>query len=221
MSAPGGSGEGGAALACGSLWQAGRRGSGRVTSTRGRSRGCRAPRSRRALQAPAAATKKGGRAEEAERRRKRRRGDSGMFPQDRGHQGGEGTGLEPLTDPPPISVPPSFLTALPLSSQTEPRATCPLYLFFWAGLGVLSCRGCLVYVSGEWQCHASGNCPRRATQDPSGVALLSSLGHLGMGKKENQTLSPSVTSCLCGHGEQLPWMDTALLQEASSIPSGP
>lgn len=120
MSAPGGSGEGGAALACGSLWQAGRRGSGRVTSTRGRSRGCRAPRSRRALQAPAAATKKGGRAEEAERRRKRRRGDSGMFPQDRGHQGGEGTGLEPLTDPPPISVPPSFLTALPLSSQTEP-----------------------------------------------------------------------------------------------------
>lgn len=32
---------------------------------------------------------------------------AGMFPQDPGHQGGEGTGLEPLTDSPPISVPPS------------------------------------------------------------------------------------------------------------------
>lgn len=126
-----------------------------------------------------------------------------------------------LTRPRSRSLPPSFLTALPLSSQTEPRATCPLYLLLWAGLGVLSCRGCLVYVSGEWQCHASGNCPRRATQDPSRVALLSSLGLLGMGKKENQTLSPSVTSCVCGHGEQLPWMDAALLQEASSIPTGP
>lgn len=31
-----------------------------------------------------------------------------MFPQDWGHQGGDGTGLEPLTDPPPIAVPPSF-----------------------------------------------------------------------------------------------------------------
>lgn len=64
-SAPRGSGEGGAALVCGSRRQAGRRGSGRVTSTRGRSRGCRAPRSRCALQAPAAATGKKGRAEEA------------------------------------------------------------------------------------------------------------------------------------------------------------
>ena len=82
-SAPEGSGEGGAALACGIRWRAGRRGSGRVTSTRGHSRGCRAPRSRRALQAPAAATRKKGRAEEAERRR--RRGDGRDVP------GGPGT----------------------------------------------------------------------------------------------------------------------------------
>lgn len=130
---------------CGSRRQAGRRGSGRVTtSTRGRSRGCRARRGRRALQAPAAATGKGGRAEEAEKRR--RRGDGGMFPQDRGHQGGEGTGLEPLTDPPQIAVPSSFLTALPRCSRTEPRASCPRSLLLWAGLGVLSCRVCFVYV---------------------------------------------------------------------------
>lgn len=35
---------------------------------------------------------------------------AGMFPQDWGRQGGEGTGLEPLPDPPPGSVPPSVVS---------------------------------------------------------------------------------------------------------------
>lgn len=59
-------------------------------------------------------------------------------------------------------------------------------------------------MSGEWQCHASGHCLRRAAQDPSGAAPSSSLGPLGTGKRDNQTLSPSVTSCVCGHGEEPP-----------------
>lgn len=151
---------------------------------------------------------------------------AGMFPQDPGHQGGEGTGLEPLTDSPPISVPPYFffffsLTALPHRSRTEPRASCPLSLLLRAGWGVLSCRGCLGYVSGEWQCHASGHCLRRAAQDPSGAAPSSSLGPVGTGKRDNQTLSPSVTSACVGTGKSPLAMDAALLQEASSIPSGP
>lgn len=106
-SAPGGSGEGGAALACGSRRRAGRPGSGRVTSTRGRSRACRARRSRRALQAPAAATRKGGRAEEAEWRR--RRGDGGDVPAGPGApgRGRDGTWTSPWLTSPPISVPPS------------------------------------------------------------------------------------------------------------------
>lgn len=79
------------------VWEsppAGRRGSGRVPSTRGRSRGCWAPRSRRALQAPAATTRKRRRAEEAEGRR---RGDGGDVPAGPGTPGREGTGLEPFT----------------------------------------------------------------------------------------------------------------------------
>lgn len=48
-----------------------------------------------------------------------------------------------------------------------------------------------------------GHCLRRAAQDPRGRSLVLSRP-FGTGKKDNQTLSPSVTSCVCGHGEQPP-----------------
>lgn len=74
---------------------------------------------------------------------------AGMSPQDRGHQGGEGKGLEPLPDPPQSrSLPPFSLTALLHCSLTEHCSSCPLSLLLRAGWGVLSCRGCLVSVSG-------------------------------------------------------------------------
>lgn len=143
----------------------------------------------------------------------------------RGTRAGKGRDLNlSLTRPRSRSLPTFFffsLTALPHRSRTEPRASCPLSLLLRAGWGVLSCRGCLGYVSGEWQCHASGHCLRRAAQDPSGAAPSSSLGPVGTGKRDNQTLSPSVTSACVGTGKSPLAMDAALLQEASSIPSGP
>jgi hypothetical protein len=57
--------------------------------------------------APAAAAEKAGR---AGGRRGGGGATAGMFPQDWGRQGGEGTGLEPLPDPPPGSVPPSVVS---------------------------------------------------------------------------------------------------------------
>lgn len=141
----------------------------------------------------------GGSREEEEEEEEGRRRD---VPAGLGTQGVEGMGLEPLTDPPPISVRPSFLTALPLCTRTEPRTSYPLSFLLWVRLGVLSCRGCLVCVRRValpcfWELSPESNPgPLRGP--------LSSLGALGMNKKENQTLSPSVTSCTCGFREQLP-----------------
>lgn len=109
----------------------------------------------------------GGREGRAGGRRESRGGGgatAGMFPQDWGRRGGEDAGLEPLPDPPPGSVPPSAVpSAFLQGSRTEPSASCPL----------LSSSGLLgrpelprFPVSGEWQCHAAGNCPRRAPRDP-------------------------------------------------------
>lgn len=124
--------EGGAAPACGSRGRAGRRGSGRVTSTQDSARGCRAPRSRRALQAPAAATGKGGRAggsqEEEEGRWRgcsRRTGDT---------RAGKGRHLNlSVTRLRSRSLPP-FLRALPQGSRTDPVQVVPL-----SPLGGLGC----------------------------------------------------------------------------------
>lgn len=62
------------------------------------------------------------------------------------------------------SLLPSFLTALLQCSQTEPSASCPLL----SSSGRVGASGvaAVAGVSGEWQCHAAGNCPRRAPRDP-------------------------------------------------------
>lgn len=216
-SAPGGSGEGGAALACGSRRRAGRRGSRRVTSTPGRSRGCRAPRSRRALQAPAAATRKGGRAggsrEEEEGRRRgcsRRTGDT---------RAGKARDLNlSLTHPQSRSLPSSFLTALPQGSRTEPGGSCPLSLLLWAGWGVLSCRGRLVCAR-RVAVPCCWELPRRAAQDPSGAAPRPLSFQRGRARRKIK-LYPSLwlPVCVCARGEPAPsrWMLHCFRRQAPS-----
>lgn len=105
--------------------------------------------------------RQGGGSREEEGRRQgcsRRTGDT---------RAGKGRDLNlSLTRPRSRSLPPFYLTALPYCSRTEPRSSCPLSLLLQAGWGVLSCRGCLVYVSGEWQCHTAGNCPPEGNPGP-------------------------------------------------------
>lgn len=105
--------------------------------------------------------RQGGGSREEEGRRQgcsRRTGDT---------RAGKGRDLNlSLTRPRSRSLPPFCLTALPYCSRTEPRSSCPLSLLLQAGWGVLSCHGCLVYVSGEWQCHTAGNCPPEGNPGP-------------------------------------------------------
>lgn len=62
------------------------------------------------------------------------------------------------------SLLPTFLTALLQCSRTEPGASCRLL----SSSGRVGASGvaAVAGVSGEWQCHAAGNCPRRAPRDP-------------------------------------------------------
>lgn len=66
---------------------------------------------------------------EGERRKQRGRGGgatAGMFPQDRGHRGGEGRDLNLSLTRPPAAVPPSCSLHSPARcSRTEPGASCP------------------------------------------------------------------------------------------------
>lgn len=163
---------------------------------------------------------------EGERRKPRGRGGgatAGMFPQDRGHQGGEGRDLNlALTRPRCRSLPPAFLSALPRRSRAEPRASCPLAPSP-GGFGRPEWRRLPVCVSGEGQRLLRGTVPGEQPGPARGAAPWASLGPAGMGKKDDQTLSLSATSCVRGHGERRRARDAALLQEQapSAVLQGP
>lgn len=130
---------------------------------------------------------------------------AGMFPQDWGHQGGEGTGLEPLPDPPPISVPPFFVLYNP-APRLPNGARWKLSPFPppLGGLGSpeLPRPPCVCQESGSAM--LLGAAPE-SSPGPQRGRPASSLVPEGSGKKENQTLSLSVTSCVCVcGGNQLP-----------------
>lgn len=100
---------------------------------------------------------------EGERRKPRGRGGgatAGMFPQDRGHRGGEGRDLNlALTRPRCRSLPPAFLAA---------PARSPVRVVPWppprAGSGVPSGGGSLCVCREKRAVPASGNCARRAAR---------------------------------------------------------
>lgn len=142
-----------------------------------------------------------------------------MFPQDRGHQGGEGTGLEPLPDPPPISVPPSFFlnSFAPLLPNWAPCKVVPLLSSSrrvgvpWVAAAAL----CMCQESGSAM--LLGTVPRRATQDPAGP-LPRSFSALGEWTRRKIKLYPPLWLPASGLGEQHACDGCCIAQEPSFIP---
>lgn len=158
---------------------------------------------------------------EGERRKPRGRGGgatAGMFPQDRGHQGGEGRDLNlSLTRPRPRSLPPASFTALPRCSRTEPWASCPLAPGA-GGFGRPEWPRLPVCVSGEGQCLLLATVPGERP-GPAGP-LPGPLSALRGWARRKIKLYPSRRLPACvGAGNGALARDAALLQEAGSIPS--
>lgn len=163
----------------------------------------------------------GGRAgREGERRKPRGRGGgatAGMFPQDRGHQGGEGRDLNlSLTRPRPRSLPPAFFPALPRCSRPEPCASCALAPST-AGFGRPELARPPVCVSGGGPCLLLGTVPG-GHAGPAGP-LPGPRSALRGGARREIKLCPSRRLPACvGTGNGALARDAALLQEAGSIP---